>query len=266
MATGTRERSSDKREPSPHQKGSTAFVIVLAVAFILAGAPAGLILEVSAEVFPLDAIGRLIIDDDGQCTAFVIRSSQIAWSPAYRERPTMFENWLATAGHCLGQDMVFQQGRQAHAIRRLIGLSTWGTHGYDVMILAFYTHQRMPTLELAFGEYPQVGDKLMLIGYGRGALMMRVNQFLGYNERGHMEVDGVASVGNSGGPVLIPGTRRVIGIGIETTLARPAGVNESYCRFAGCPVKPPYVAAHIDRLRGIASFPSPSGDPPTARP
>jgi len=70
------------------------------------------------------------------------------------------------------------------------------------MVGVFLTDHPMPALEPAFGEYPSPGDKLLLIGYGRGALMMRVGPVLGYDERGHMMIENFASPGNSGGPVL----------------------------------------------------------------
>jgi hypothetical protein len=122
------------------------------------------------------------------------------------------------------------------------------------MVAMFTTYLPMPTLEPAFAEYPKPGDKLMLIGYGRNALMMRVGPLLGYDERGHMEIQSYASPGNSGGPVLIPGTRRVVGIGIETTVDLPQWHAPTFCLFGTCPIKPPYVATHIDRLLGMVSF------------
>ena len=210
--------------------------------------------EVAAEQFPTDAIGRLIVEDNRLCTAFIVRSVERHVVERFGGSSSVYENWLATAGHCFGSKLVFQQGTSVNPVMRIIGFSAGDTVGHDVMVLGFVTHTRMPTLEPAFGVYPQVGDPLMLIGYGAKALMMRVGPLIRYDERGHMEIHGYASRGNSGGPVLIPGTRRVVGIGIETTLDKPEGASYFYCMLAGCAVKPPYVATHIDRLRGIASF------------
>jgi hypothetical protein len=123
------------------------------------------------------------------------------------------------------------------------------------MVGVFLTDHRMPTLEPAFGEYPQPGDKLLLLGYGRGALMMRAGPVLGYDERGHLVIENFASPGNSGGPVVIPGTRRVVGVGIETTVEQRPGVPAFLCGLGACAVKPPYYAAHIDWLKGLVSFP-----------
>jgi hypothetical protein len=208
---------------------------------------------VGGETFSLDAIGRLIVDGYRLCTAFVIRS--IPRQVPYRlgGHSVVYENWLATAGHCNGGHLTFQQRSKTHDVR-IIGFSDAGTDSFDVMLTAFVTDKPMPVLEPAFGEHPQVGDPLMLIGYGSRALMMRVGPLERYDERGRMEIHSYASRGNSGGPVLIPGTRRVVGIGVETTIDKPEGAAFFYCVLAHCAPKPPYVAAPIDRLQGIASF------------
>ena len=207
----------------------------------------------TAEVFPLDAIGRLVIDTDRVCTAFVVRSAERRVTHRYYGQVVFYENWIVTAGHCFGQSLTLIQGNSRRRIAHVIGYSGDG-QGYDVLVATFSTHVPLPTLEPAFGEFPAVGDKLLLIGYGHGALMMRVSPLIGYDARGHMEIDGYASPGSSGGPVLVPGTRRVVGIGIETTLDRPADASPLHCALVGCRVKPPYTAAHIDRLKGVARF------------
>lgn len=232
--------------------GSLRLLVVLAAVTLLTGtlAPAR---PATAEVFPLDAIGRLVVDDARVCTAFVVRSVERRARTRYYGESVYFENWIATAGHCFGAELVFLQGRTWRRITQVIGFSG-GSQGHDVMVAAFSTHVPVPALEPAFGQYPEVGERLLLIGYSRGALMMRVSPLLGYDARGHMEIDGYASPGSSGGPILIPGTRRVIGIGIETTLDQPADASPFMCVLVGCAVKPPYTAAHIDRLKGIARF------------
>lgn len=238
--------------PSPRRQRWTkilcsflTLILLIAVAAQTQGA--------NAEAFPTDAIGRLITDEERQCTAFIMRSEERRVTGRFSGSILVFENWLASAGHCLGRRHVFVQGTRTYETR-VVGFSSEGVRGFDVMVLSFVTERRLPALELAFGEYPQVGDPLMLIGYGAKALMMRVGPLLRYDERGRMEIHSYASRGNSGGPVLLPGTRRVVGIGIETTLDQPVGASSLFCIMAGCPVKPPYVAAHIDRLRGIANF------------
>jgi hypothetical protein len=222
-------------------------ILVLLSAIVLGPEAAG------NEAFPVDAIGRLIVDGTRLCTAFIVRSTPHRIPERFGAPTIVYENWLATAGHCQGSKLVFQQGSRTHE-PRVLGFSAAGADGFDVMLLSFVTDKPMPTLESAFGEYPQVGDRLMLIGYGSKALMMRVGPLLRYDDRGHMEIHSYASRGNSGGPVLLPGTRRVVGIGIETTLDKPEGASFFFCVLAGCAVKPPYIAAHIDRLKGIANF------------
>jgi hypothetical protein len=227
--------------------------LVSLAALILLSATLGLSRVAAAQAFPIDAVGRLIVNDTRVCTAFVVRSVVHRVTVRYYGTNTYYENWIATAGHCFGQDLVFAQGRAAHRITQVIGYSG-GTVGFDVMVASFPTDTPLPALEPAFGEFPVVGDRLLLIGYSHGALMMRISPLAAYDERGHMEINGYASPGSSGGPVLIPGTRRVVGIGIETTLERPANASPLHCMLVGCAVKPPYTAVHIDRILGVARF------------
>jgi hypothetical protein len=228
-------------------------LVVALAALALAGGTPLPVRGVSAQSFPLDAIGRLLVDDTRVCTAFVVRSVERRIATRYYGVTTFYENWIATAGHCFGQELVFAQSRGWHRVTHVIGYSS-GHVGYDVMIAAFPTYAPVPVLEPAFGELPVVGDRLLLIGYSHGALMMRVSPLTAYDERGYMEIQGYASPGSSGGPVLIPGTRRVVGIGIETTLDRPANAPALHCLLVGCAVKPPYTAVPIDRIQGVARF------------
>lgn len=252
FASTNRGSRADRQLLPRDRRRWTKIVCVLGLVAIF-GSTAGRADVAGAESFPTNAVGRLLIDDHRLCTAFLVRSTERRYSDRFSGSMVVYENWLATAGHCLGAKLVFQQGPRAYEARA-IGFSAGGPSGFDVMVLSFVTEQPMPTLEPAFGQYPQPGDLLMLLGYGSKALMMRVGPLLRYNDRGHMEIHGYASRGNSGGPVLIPGTRRVVGVGIETTLDEPEGASFMYCMLAGCAVKPPYIAAHVDRLKGIASF------------
>ncbi len=70
-------------------------------------------------------------------------------------------------------------------------------------------------------------------------------------------IDGWIARGNSGGPVLIPGTRKVVGVMIETELLIPHGVSHPgiYCRNARCAPRPPYTATHVNHIVGLARFP-----------
>lgn len=204
--------------------------------------------------FPVDAVGRLLVDDDGVCTAFVIRSAERYILDQFGSMVALYENWLVSAGHCIGTKLVFALHGTSYPVDNILGFSSGGARGYDMMVMVFFTDRPVPALEPAFGEYPAVGDRLLLIGYGRGALMMRVGPVLGYDARGHLIIESFASPGNSGGPVLIPGTRRVVGVGIETTLDVRPGVPLMLCGLGACGVKPPYYAAHIDRLLGIVNL------------
>lgn len=227
----------------------------VALVFLALGyASVGQIGHARAEAFPTDAIGRLIVDDSAVCTAFVARSVERQARSPFREIATVYENWLVSAGHCHGQELVYWDRHGPHPVARVLGFSAGGDSGHDVLVATFVTLQPVPTLELAFGEYPRVGDKLMLIGYGRSALMTRVGPLVEVDERGFMAIENFASPGNSGGPVLIPGTRRVVGIGVATTVDIPVGFPASVCRLGVCSARPPYFAVHIDRIRGIASF------------
>lgn len=208
---------------------------------------------VGGETFSTDAVGRLIVDGRRLCTGFVIRSTPRQLPYRLGGHTVVYENWLATAGHCHGEQLTFQQGTRTYDVH-VIGFSDAGSDSFDVMLMGFLTDKPFPALEPAFGVRPQVGDPLMLIGYGSRALMMRVGPLVRYDERGRMEIHSYASRGNSGGPVLIPGTRLVVGIGVETTIDKPEGAALFYCVLAQCAPKPPYIAAPIDRLQGIASF------------
>ncbi len=249
-------RTVSNRTVSPSVKrtkrlGLLLLVVLGAVAVASVGYPG----QVSAGVVPIDAIGRLVIDDIHLCTAFVVASVKRQVPSEFGGAATVYENRLVSAGHCYGQKLIFWQGETQYPVTRVLGQSPAGDEGYDVMVATFLGDQPMPTLEPAFGEFPKVGDKLMLIGYGRKALMMRVGPLLGYDERGRMKIENYASPGNSGGPVIIPATRRVVGIGIETTLDVPLGIPLVFCQLgSACHVKPPYIATHIDRILGVASF------------
>ncbi len=237
--------------PRAHRTAGLLKFLLIVGLFVLAGGGHG---HASAEVFPLDAIGKLVVDGSGVCTAFVVRSVPRHVPSRIGEPSVVYENWLVSAGHCLGNDLVFWQRGTSYPVSHVLAYSSGGTRGFDAMVATFTTYLPVPTLEPAFAEYPKPGDKLMLIGYGHNALMMRVGPLLGYDERGHMEIQSYASPGNSGGPVLIPGTRRVVGIGIETTVDLSKVNARALCFVGTCPIKPPYVAAHIDRLLGMVSF------------
>lgn len=208
------------------------------------------------------AVGRLKLDD-GHCTAFVVRSFAVAVVGKYGESYTIYKNWIVTAGHCTSGpgsvSFVPSVAGRPNLFwgERVIGMS--GAGQYDVAILSAWSVRLSPTLELAFGEEPAAGDYLMLVGYGRQALMARVGVVTGRDELGMLIIENYAQPGNSGGPVLVPGTRRVVGIGVESEIQLPPGVTElyPYCSFVGCSRKPPYYAAPVGWLKGLVRWPQP---------
>lgn len=230
-------------------------ILLLFAALVLVAATSGAVKSAGAEGFPVDAIGRLIVDANRLCTAFLVRSIERRSAVPFGIPRVTYENWIASAGHCFGQHLLFQLRDTAYPVERVIAFSAGESLGHDVMVASFSSPGPLPTLEPAFGVYPQMGDRLMLIGFGGKALMVRVDPLLDYDARGRMEINGYASAGTSGGPVLIPGTRLVVGIGIESTIDRPAGAPSLHCVIAKCGVKPPFIAVHIDRLRDLATFP-----------
>lgn len=202
------------------------------------------------------------VEGSAQCTAFAVSSKK---RPGYDLRGSVVpyvETWIVTAGHCLQDgasilDYAFVTQKGQHGIHCLIGMSNGDQH--DLAMLGFHTPrpvERHPILELALDYRPSVGERLLGIGYSEGVLRTQVAPFVGWEERGHMLIDGWIARGNSGGPVLIPGTRKAIGVMIETELVIPHGVSHPgiYCRSAACAPKPPYTAPHVNHVMGLARF------------
>src|SRR2546425_6422233 len=67
-----------------------------------------------ADASPTDAIGRLIIDGQRLCTAFVVWSGARRGAEGLGGRTTVYEHWLATAGHCYGGAPLLPPGGHAH--------------------------------------------------------------------------------------------------------------------------------------------------------
>jgi len=213
---------------------------------------AALAAPLGAQAWPLDAIGRLVVDDAVLCTAFVVRSEGVAVPTWWGAREVIYRNWLVTAGHCA-------EGRGRFSFRPARGGTVWGERvvgfsagsQHDVAVLWVHSYQALPTLEPAWDERLEAGARLLLVGYGRGAMMARVGSFLGYAENGDLTVESTASPGNSGGPVIIAGTRRVVGIAVRTNI-KPAPA--AACLFGLCVPIPPYYAVPIDRVKGVIKW------------
>jgi len=230
-------------------------VLTLLAALVLVAATLGETTSAGTEGFPVDAVGRLRVESTRLCTAFLFRSVEQRSTVPFGIPQVTYENWIATAGHCFGQRLLFQHGDAWFPVERVVAFSAGDARGYDILVATFPSPRPLPTLDPAFGVYPTVGDQLMLIGFGGRALMVRVDPLLDYDARGRMRIDGYASPGTSGGPVLIPGSRLVVGIGIASTVDRPVGAPSLHCVIARCGVKPPYIAVHIDKLKGLANLP-----------
>ncbi len=226
------------------------WIVVLGIWAALIFSLLAIAIDGAAQDLPVDAVGR-VVSETYLCTRFAVRSIERV-SQNFRDGYSRyFETWVASAGHCAAaQELYFVRRGQPRERLWPIGFSTSGRIGWDVFLASYFSAGVQPTLEPAWGIYPQPGDWVMLIGYGKRALMARVSQVRGYEGRGHLEVDGWAQPGNSGGPVLLLGTRRVIGIAVESTCAIPGPA----CRFGISYRKPPYVASHIDHLKALANW------------
>ncbi|HEY6072808.1 MAG TPA: serine protease, partial [Anaerolineales bacterium] len=225
---------------------------------IVAVAALSLPVRVTAEnTFPVDAVGRLVLNGRHVCTAFTIRSEQVPSLPR-SEAPT-YRNWLVTAGHCVDQLMprgqlsyianshggVIRYPAEAYHVVT-VGYSSAGW-GLDVAVLGYWTSHPVATLEPMFNYPLGVGDWLLTAGFPRGVLSFSVGRYQGTNEAQQLLVDARLSRGSSGGPVLILGTRKAIGIIVEGTI-KPT-LNDAApgaCVFTECPLDRPYRAVPID--------------------
>lgn len=247
--------------PVATSRRPTRLALVLATLLLL---PLGLLTRPATAdpvLIPLDAIGR-VLDSDNQfkCTGFIIASiHRTPPAPSARYSDTLtgwYENTLITAGHCLEYAKYFtSKDGQTHPIQTIVGFSDH-THGYDILIARFNTVAALPALEPAYHHPLNAGDSLMHIGYGRTALQINVNPFVGYSDRGDLVVDGISGPGDSGSPILLPGTRKVVGILHSGTVDVPdeGRGNPYYCLFQSCASTRPYYATPIDRIESLARW------------
>jgi hypothetical protein len=224
----------------------------LLVALLAAGIPSS---EAGAAgVLPTDAIGRLLVSGQFVCTAFVIRSERVA-SVDGGERPT-YRNWVVTAGHCVipavsgGKPTFLVAPRGAvpggHRTHPLVpaGFSGGRPWGYDVGVFVYWTLHPVPILEPLFNYPIRDGEWLLAAGFSRGVLSYSVGRYQSTTDD-LVAVDALLSQGSSGGPVVILGTRNVIGIVAEGTLKQPAAA-AGPCIFVACATERPYFAVPID--------------------
>lgn len=226
-------------------------------------------------LIPVDAVGRLFLDR-GMCTAFPVLSLE-QQPPEGREIEASlfgrrdFVVWLATAAHCVERsavgDLWYEQPpvivrntsgenafpRQRVRISRIIGFSS-PEHGWDVALLAYRSTYPVPVLEPAFGKTPVSGEVVLNPAYGGRAFMIRANRFLGVDPSGLLLIDGVASPGSSGSPILFAGTRQVVGVVVMSTI--DGGPRSSIvCLLRACHRTSPYIAVPIDRILGLVRWP-----------
>lgn len=214
---------------------------------------------------PVEAIGRLVVDGKFLCTAFPVRTQAIPVDPRANNGAT-HRNWLVTAGHCLGRQMVYRQPmiriKSPHGLvvypERThpafpVGFSGRPPGGFDIAVLEYASSYPAPILEPAFDSQPREGEWLLTAGYSRGVLYVSVGRYLGRNDDDQLVVDAVLSWGSSGGPVLIPGTRRVVGIVVEgTPKRRDEGVYA--CVFTSCETERPYKAVPINWILRVVRW------------
>ena len=221
----------------------------------------------TGNTFPVDAVGRLVVDGKHLCTAFPVRTEVIPFNPhADADRAATHRNWLVTAGHCVGRQMVYRQPvmrfRTPHGLivypERThpafpVGFSGRPPGGFDIAVLEYTTSYPAPVLQPAFNHELREGDSLLAVGYSRGVLYYSVGHYLGRNQDEQLIVDAVLSSGSSGGPVLIPGTRRVVGIIVEGT---PKTDEEGVyaCIFKRCETDRPYKAVPISWILRVVRW------------
>lgn len=199
------------------------------------------------DVIPVEALARLVSGGYPVCTGFVADSR-------LSERNAVYRNLMVTAGHCLPSSDGVKLVRGHGWGYKVVAYSS--EEYWDLAVIQFSSFSQLPALSLAFDYEPRVGDRLTLVGFGRGALMARVGEVREINQRGLIAIWGYASPGNSGGPVLIPGTKRVVGVAIMTTVdipkdSLPPGL---YCGPVGCRIIPPYYATPARHLAGMLTW------------
>lgn len=241
----------------PHRL--TALVLISFMAASLWAPSVGM-----GNLLPVDAIGRLVLNGRMVCTAFSIRSEELPTPPG--SETASYRNWLVTAGHCLEQVMF--RGQPAFLVHASGGRISYPAQaypavpaafsggrpwGFDVAVLLYWTSRPVPVLEPAFDQRLRKGDQLLLAGYPGGVLSFSIGPYIGRSEDEQLLVDTRLSPGSSGGPVLIPGTRKVVGIIVEGT-PKQAQHNPSACWFKRCPADRPYKAAPIDSILRVVRW------------
>jgi hypothetical protein len=203
------------------------------------------------------SIGRLWIDH-GQhmCTAFIVGSQRHE-----EPRDVYYRLLIATAGHCLKSDMQMElhaiqtqasDGRRIRLPRQIAHVHPIAySRDWDILVGSAVSWWPMPTL--AIDPTPVApGAPLLVTGYGDGVLGAKLFPAAATQGRsGFLSVDGLIRPGYSGSPVLLAGTRRVVGIAVQQRL--PDMRMWFACAFGSdsCQFQPPYYAVPIHRVADL---------------
>lgn len=225
---------------------------------------------------PVNAVGRFYVGEDAVCTAWAAGSVLKTYRNFYRGPGAVWETRIVTAGHCVtlgftrtprffwnqpAQDV--QYGNmvvQMPAVRvqaEVIAYSWSDSGGHDLAVLLVRSLWPVAALIPDFTHRPVAGDKLLLVGYGNGAFLPRVGVYEGREgETDALLVSGITSPGTSGGPVLIPGTNRVVGVNVRRNI-RPEDARREpgWCFIAACVPASPWIAAPMWPLQNILRWP-----------
>jgi hypothetical protein len=209
----------------------------------------------------MGAIGKLHLDGDHLCTAFLIRSEEVFVTGRYGREEPAYVNTGVSAGHCYSQNITFESRAMrmwgAYWYPRqfiaswVIGMSR-GDEGYDLMVFKFWSLWKLPVLKIAWNYTPSVGENLSTVGYGNRVLNVVTGPFLGYSQdkysEGELEIGMFINPGQSGAPVFNH-EGKVVGVIRAHKLKAPRTRIE--IMFGLYERDKVVYAVPIDRLRGL---------------
>jgi hypothetical protein len=161
------------------------------------------------------AIGR-IRWERGACTGFAVGSELVIGPQDSAYRVTVF-----TAAHCwhesarfyssarkivVRDDFSFWVAAESHRLK-LVAIS----ESLDVAAMTFWSTWPHPFLEIDLKYEPEIGDKILVVGYPRGTLMASAAEYVG-KQIGYETYRGVVDVGNSGSPAIDSSTGKVVAV------------------------------------------------------
>src|SRR3990172_10912004 len=235
--------------------------------------------EIAPPALPVDTVGRLVVvPPGGVCTAFAVRSQYKRVRTSYRGGETdAWETLVATAGHCVvvgGHDIVTNKIAYMYYHSPYDVVTAWLdkpfgipasyrafyaevvgftlSRGLDAALLRVYSQYPVPTLRPKWGYVPRRGEKMVSVSYPAGSFVARVGEVIEIDERGFIGVYNTVSSGSSGSPMILQGTREVVGIIVESSCAKsePKMPNpgDGENPFGLCKRVAPYWAVPIDQL------------------